>query len=204
MTKATIAIAKAAYDANPKISVRNLANLLKGQGHKVSASTIQRWKDHGWVSGEEHRRSRAEAEAAARLAGAGIEAQEKKIATRLEVIQAEEAAMKTRRAELMEEKAFPLHRLRDIKERETLIAQILLAEQVSRRAAVLVEVQGEVAADILKVLSDANSTTTLVIPPQPEAPSNGENARVIDGRAVSPTALAIDAFKVRQRQGVAA
>jgi len=202
--RATLAEAKAAWDAYPENdrSVRKVVKALADQGLDVAISTLQRWKDAGWAVGN--------IDAAAKAARASAKVSEKigehegKAMTRLEVIAMEEAAMKVRRAELLAD-GNQTSRLQETAKRELYAAQILLAEQISRRAAVIVEVQPEIAAKILAVLTEATSSTTIIVPPD-EAAANGEGAKVIEGRVLepSPTAQAIEAFKARRRQEIAA
>jgi hypothetical protein len=211
--KATIADAKAAWEAfpeGPDKSIRNVIDAMRKAGIECPVANMQRWKKKGWVIKErptKGRHRKAKIEDASAAVSDGVKQHETKAQTRLEVIAAEEAAMKTRRAELMADSVQP-SRLQEIANREILTAQILLAEQISRRAAVLVEVAPEIAAKMLAVLTEATRSTTIVIPPeQPASPANGDGAKVVDGRVLrepSPTQTAIELFKARQRQGVAA
>jgi hypothetical protein len=222
LPRATMAQAKAAWEAYPDSesdprSFRKVIKVLEGQGLGCAISTLQRWKDSGWVIGNMQRANKDEiakrkGERAAQLSGKVSEKtaeHEAKASTRLEVIAAEELAMKAERERLIAETVLDSDLAR-FAMRESLIAQIILARQIIRRAAVLVEVAPEIAAKVFEVLKGPAASTTIVIPPNEQrSGEDGDGAKVVEGRLVrepSPTQLAIESFRQRRRekQGVAA
>lgn len=212
--RATMADAKIIWDSLPEKgrSIRKGVEAIKAQGLTCAISTLGRWIDSGWTTGNMTKRGHdASKDRATRRKDApsatissNIANHEGKV-TRLDVIMAEEAEMKAERERLLLETSDS--ELARTAMRESLAAQIVLARQITRRAAVLVEVDPETAAKLLHVLKAPSSSTTIVIPPNeapPQAP-NGDNARVVDGRVLvekSPSQLAIEQF--RARRGVAA
>lgn len=204
--RATIAQAKAAWEAHPDPSIRTVVAALKEAGLVCSISTLQRWHKAEWAlrrDVEANKRTTAE-EASAKV-GENVKKIEEKALSRIEMFEAEEAAMKKLAADLdVIESDSELSRKAM---RKSLIAQIVLSEQIIRRAALLVELAPGKVASIMEALKGPAASTTIVIP-QDNAPQghNGDGARVIDGRVIedSPVASAITAFKQRQKQGVPA
>jgi len=220
--------AKAIWDALPPgTSIRKGAEAIEAQGLTCAVSTLGRWIDSAWTTSQmqtQQRRAQAsrarpktgprpetqanKAETASAKVSKATEAQEGKL-TRLDVIMAEEAAMKAERERLLQEKVLDSELARTAM-RESLIAQIVLARQITRRAAVLVEIDPETAAKLLHVLKQPAASTTVIVPKdeQPDAapPTNGDNAKVVEGKVIekSHTQLAIENFRNRRAQGVAA
>lgn len=219
---ATMADAKAAWDAHPNPSLRGVVKAMKEAGLSITISTLQRWCKAGFAAKvkappkpsrrvtPKQRKPAAVAasakEAAVDVANATKE-MEGKALTRLEVIEREEQAMADERVKLLDDK-INLSQLAETAKRECLIASIVLARQITRRAPVLVEVCPDIAAKALDVLVEATRTTTIVIPDPPanEPSGNGDGARVVDGTVIakSETAIALESFKNRRRAGVAA
>lgn len=184
---------KAACEANPKISNRVMEGLLKDMGLKCSHSTISRYKKAKWVPlknvrAEINKVGTAEA----------IRDQEHRASVRLDAIEAEEALDKAERKRLLEDVLDDAELTRQAM-RESLVAQIILARQISRRAAVLVETEPTALAKLIEALKGPSSTTIVVPPSEKTAP--GDGAKIVEGRVVdkSPVASAIEAFKQRQR-----
>lgn len=213
--KATMAEAKAAWDAHPCPSLRNVVKALEESGLTITIATLQRWKKVDFAPGEAWRRKATEIKAtpnAAKKASAVVAKATQEIEgkglTRLEVIEREEAEMAKEREKLLEETN--LSKLAETAKRECLIASIVLARQITRRAPVLVEVMPDIAAKALNVLIEATRSTTIVLDDPNEAaaegPANGDGAKVVEGRVIeeSATAIAINAFKARRRTEAAA
>lgn len=215
--KATMAEAKAAWDAHPNPSLRGVVKAMEESGFTITISKLQRWCKAGFAAkAKKPRRTPnqripdpAAVAASAKEASVDVakatKEMEGKALTRLEVIEREEQAMADERARLLDDK-INLSQLAETAKRECLIASIVLARQITRRAPVLVEICPDIAAKALDVLVEATRTTTIVIPDAPEAPGNGDGARVVDGTVIakSETAIALENFKNRRRAGVAA
>lgn len=204
--RATIDQAKAAWEAHPDPSIRTVCEVLGRNGLVCSIATIQRWHKTGWVLKGKTRLAAKISQEATAAVKASVERQDDKTLTRLDIIQAEEAEMKARAVEL--EKVENDSELARKAMRKSLIAQIVLAEQIIRRAVFLVECAPKDASKILEALKGPAASTTIVIPPREvQQGQNGDGARVVNGHAIheeSPSQLAIAAFKQRQKQGFAA
>jgi hypothetical protein len=218
--KATMVEAKQAWDDFPENerSIRKVVAAMKQNGLSCHPSTLQRWKDADWLTGHMQRRSRNEqtkraksetkkADKASAKVSETLAAQEGKL-TRLEIIEAEEAEMKLEREKLLSDSVLDSDLAR-IAMRESLIAQIVIARQITRRASVLLETQPEIAAKLIDALKAPAASTTIVIPPadRPEPNGNGDDARVVNGRVLpekSASQLAIESFKNRRSHEVAA
>lgn len=224
-TRATMAQAQAAWEAHPQPTLRNVMRAMDDAGLTINLATLQRWKKASFVPKEDSRsrgnlnaprapmpRERkpkvkltAEQSAAASVEVAkATKAAESKTLTRLEVIEQEEVAMAAERETLLKEPN--LTKLSDTAKRECLIASIALARQITRRAAVLVEICPEIAAKALDVLMEATRSTTIVLPDAPDqSGQNGDGAKVVEGRAIeSASAVALEQFRARRRTGVPA
>lgn len=208
LKRATPDQAKAAWEAHPAPSVRTVCEALREIGLSCAVATLQRWHKAGWVLKTNGRRKdHAKAAAKAQEAVAkGVDRQDDKTLTRLEMFAAEEATMKDR-AEALGEIEQDSELARQAM-RTSLIAQIILSEQIIRRAAFLMEVAPDRAAKLIEALKGPAASTTIVIPPEQskQQGDNGDGAKVVDGRVIeqSPTAMAISSFKLRRKEGVAA
>lgn len=204
-----------AWPADKPKPFRTVVKAMHEAGLTISVSTLQRWVDCNWTTGHIDARTKAAraerakkkpAESSEKLSKKTVE-HERKV-SRLDSILAEEAEMKAERERLLSDMKLDSD-LAALAMRESLIAQIILARQITRRAAVLMDVAPEVAADLMKVLKGPAASTTIVIPPN-EAPStqsgNGDGARVVDGKVIakSESQMAIESFKNRRMQGIAA
>jgi hypothetical protein len=182
---------------------------MRENGIECPIANLQRWVKHEFVFRPNARRkpiTAKEAKEASASVSKAAKDGEAKALTRLEVLIAEEAEMKARAEEL--DKIEQDSELARKAMRKSMIAQIILAEQIIRRAAFIVEAAPDIAAKVMDVLKGPTASTTIVIPPTSEdkpAP-NGDSAKIIDGRVLekSPSQMAIEAFKARQRVGAAA
>ena len=207
--KATMAEAKSAWDAfEGKRSIRKVVDALAEQGLKVTVSTLQRWKDADWLTTNADKRARAAQ--TARKTGEKISAKTEDMEgklTRLEIIEREEREMKAERERLMHVDMLDSELAR-LAMRESLVAQIVLARQITRRAAIIAEIAPEIAAKLMDVLKQPAASTTIIIPPnEVQQGINGDDAKVVNGRTLpqkSESQLAIEAFRNRRSQEVAA
>ncbi len=200
--RATIDQAKAAWDAHPEPTIRSVVDALKAAGLECSVATLQRWKASGWAL-----KTKSKNTGATEAVAEGVARQDNKVLTRQEKFEAFEKSLDTLCGELLAEEMKPELAERAVRERH--VAAILLAKAVQNRAAFIVEVHSpEKVAKLLEALQHSGTIKNEIPVAPPDEPArNGDNARVIDGRvlpAPSATALAIEAFKHRQRHGVTA
>lgn len=209
--RATIDQAKAAWEAHPAPSIRSVVAALEEAGLACNVATLQRWRKAGWVlKGKTVSAADAKKlqDKAAKAVADGVKEHGDKVLTRIEVITQEEALMKVRAGEL--DKITEDSELARQAMRKSLIAQIVLSEQIIRRAALIAEVAPAAVPDIIEALRSPFASTTIVLPiqmPAQPAAGNGDGAKVVDGRVVrepSSSQLAIEAFKQRQRERVPA
>lgn len=205
--KATLDQAKAAWEAHPTPSIRKVMDALEASGLSITLSTMQRWKKSDWAMKGRTKRTRSKKvtqEAQAAVAE-GIERQDARVLTHLERLEREETLTKARADELG--KIDQDSELARQAMRTSLIAQIVLAEQITRRAAFLAEVAPDRVAKLLDALKGPAASTTIVLPSAQTPAMNGDDAKLVDGRVVqapSETQLAIESFFERERQGVSA
>jgi flagellar hook-basal body complex protein FliE len=200
LPRATIAQAKAAWEAVPSPSLRTVSRAMREAGMECPTATLRRWKNAKWVLQKQKRGRKTTAEQArAKVKHAVEDVEEKALASsqNLEIAETE------REAEL--NKVVLTSELSEMALRKSLIAQIILAEQVARYAAPIVALSPGKIGGIMDSLKGPAASTTIVLPPQ-ESSQNGDGAKVVNGRMIeeSPTQLAITAFKQRQKQSVAA
>lgn len=205
--KASIAECKKAWEEFPvkfpdrKHSGQNVVKQMQSEGFAIAQSTFARWRSNGWHPDKPNAKTSSE------NLSKDTPKHEQKL-TRLDVIEMEEALMKAEREKLLAEVTLDSELARQAL-RESLVAQIVLARQIVRRASVLVEIAPEVAAKLLLALKEPLASTTIIIPPNEapaSAPGNGDGAKVVDGKVIekSVTQMAIERFKQRQTEGVAA
>lgn len=201
LPRATLAQAKAAWEAHPAPSIRKVMDSLELAGLSCSLATMQRWRKAKFELKKRASRQTTAEQARAKV-NKGIEQIEEKALTRIEQLEAEESEMRNLRDTLLTNSDSELAR---IAMRESLVAQILLSRQIQRRAVVIVELAPEKAPKMIEALKGPAASTTIVLPPG-ETSGQGDDAKVVQGRVIeeSPTQLAIAAFKARQKQGVAA
>lgn len=204
LERATIDQAKAAWEAHPDPSLRSVAAVLREVGLDCKVANLQRWHKAGWILKGKTRNEAKTSESAQAEVAMGVKKQDDATLTRIEAIQAEEAAMKARAEELGKETVDA--ELARQAMRTSLIAQIVLSEQIIRRAVFLVETKPEDVAKLIEKLKGPAASTTIVMPTEQPA-ENGNGARVVNGRVIekSPTQLAIESFEARMaREGIAA
>lgn len=207
--RATIDQAKAAWEAHPKPTIRSVIAALDEAGLTCNLATLQRWRKAGWVrKGVTAADAKKLQDKASKAVAEGVGRHDKDVLTRIEVITQEEAAMKVRAGDL--DKITDDSELARQAMRKSLIAQIILSEQIIRRAALIAEVTPDTVPDIIEALRSPFASTTIVLPIQmPAQPGqpNGDGAKIVDGRIIkepSTTQVAIESFKQRQRERVPA
>jgi hypothetical protein len=191
--------ARRAWEAHPKPTLRAVVQALAVQGLSCSVETLRRWKIAGWISKNTHPHEITETiiKTVAHWENScpdDIQAQ----------IEREEANVEQQRETLVKIDNTTLH-LTELEIRETLAARIIMTRQISKHAHKLVRFSPEIAAKLLAVLKMPNAPTTVVIAPQNAHPY-GNGATVVQGRVVgekTPTQIAIEAFKNRNRSGAA-
>lgn len=203
LPRATIDQAKAAWDAHPDPSIRGVVDAMQATGLICAIATLQRWHTAKWKLKKKTHHV-AVAEQAKAAVSEGVKRQDDAVLVRIAAMAAEEAALRARVEELGKiEQDSELARLTI---RASMIAQIVLAEQVTRRAADLVERAPGKVGIIIEALKGPASSTTILMPSAQTPQTGGDGARVVEGRVIeeSATQLAITAFRSRQKHGVAA
>jgi hypothetical protein len=237
LRKATMAEAKAAWDAfEGKPSIRKVVDAMAEKGLKASTANLQRWKKADWITSNLQKISQAKrqeqkskpktvkpvkrvqspkqstaplnakkADEASEQVSSATEELESKL-TRLEIIEYEEAEMKAERERLLADDMSDSELARTAM-RESLVAQIVLARQITRRAAIIAEIAPGIAAKLIEKLKAPAASTTIILNPKDEQGQNGDDAKVVDGRVLpqkSESQMAIEAFKARRNHEVAA
>jgi len=196
--RATIDQAKAAWEAHPAPTIRDVVKALDGAGLSCSVATLQRWKAAGWViKGKTPKQDGTEAVAE------GVKRQDNRVLTRQEKFEAYEGELDKLCNELLKDEMKPELAERAVQERH--VASILLAKAVQKRAAFIVEVHSpEKVAKLLEALQRAGTISNEIPIAAADA---GDGAKVIEGRVLpgpSSTQLAIEAFQARRRTELAA
>lgn len=175
-------IAREIWEAHPNPTIRAVAKAIEEAGYSCSISTIQRWRKNGWAI-------------APRAPGMRRAVYDKAV----EVIVKTDQEVVDAAAELREIKDD--NELGRLATRESLIAQILLSREVAKRAHLLAETSPAKVAAIIDALKGESHTMVVMVPP---APANGDDAKLVNGNTVEPSAsatkLKILEFQKRRRQ----
>lgn len=205
--KATMAEARAAWDAYPK-QHRSIRTVVKAMAKKdliCAIATLQRWVKADWVVRPHIKKTESLYEATVNVV--------EQIAAHnvVEQISAHQDQTSKLIAELRSEmqKVLADHpddaQLARLAAREKMATQVVLARCIANNAATIVAERPGVAIGLFEILNVPITPMGTVVP-LGNGDGNGNDARIIEGRVIeeSPTTAAIRAFKQRERQGVAA
>lgn len=211
--------ARTVWDAHPKPSARKVTDLLVKRGFSIGWRTIARWKANGWreelpSSGggtptlAEQGKVRGvtkELKAALREIPAETVAEADKLAadggldaamSGGKLTDADYDRIEKRIKALSPETK---EKLLEIQERSRLVMNIVMMEEATRRAHVMVLIPKDTGSFIVDT-NDAAGQMASVAPIEaiPPGPGNGDDARVIEGKVNQPSALSMTLRKLRE------
>jgi hypothetical protein len=182
----------------PKPSSRKVEAILRARGFNISYRTIARWNKEGWIPEVEKKVERSLGKVTealvgnatskegieAAVVGAGIpEADLLRIAKRIKALAGKS------KAELLE-----------MQDKARLVMNIVLMEEAAHKAHVMTLIPKDTGS-FVESFTDASKATPPPAPIAPTGPSRGgDDAKLIEGRAVEVSPLSMAIRNLREKQ----
>jgi len=206
---------RAVWDAHPKPSTRKVRNLLVARGFDISFRTIARWVKNEWredaAPGAKPLAEKGEVRAVNKAITAALKAVPKETVKEADMIaeaggiegavtggklqDADYARIEARIKALEPESK---DRLLEIQERARLVMNIVLTEEATRRAHVMVLIPKDTGSFIKEVNEAATSGGPVAVKVEAPNAGNGDDARVIEGKVNPPSALSLKLRMLRE------
>lgn len=203
------------WDAHPKPSSRTIAELMTKRGWSISYKTVSRWKKANWVQEQPEDHLPASRKPNERVVNRALRAEIAKTAKPAPVVDSTtapdgienaltgtgmtDADLARIEAAKIELGPKTIADLREMLEKERIIANIILLREATRKANIMVLIPKETSSFVSSFTDDAKAAGPAPATIQPPN-SNPALAPPIEGdfRVVNPTSAAIDRFLAKE------